>query len=88
MGFISGAISVLHTQMPPIQFEASRRIRSLTDRDKADVPIIAISASSLQTDIERSLEAGMNAHLSKPIDAESLASYVTRWVQPAIGKMA
>ena len=71
-----------------IQFDACRTIRLLADRTKADVPIIAISASALQPDIERSLEAGMNAHLSKPIDAESLASSVTRWVRAAGGKRA
>ena len=70
------------------QFEASRMIRSLADRARADVPIIAISASALQPDIERSLEAGMNAHLSKPIDAESLASCVMRWVGAVGGKRA
>ena len=48
-------------------YTAARRIRALDRSDAASVPIIAMSADAYESDVERSLEAGMNAHVSKPI---------------------
>ncbi len=52
--------------------EATRRIRALPRKDAATVPIIAMSANAFDDDVKASLDAGMNAHLSKPIDIASL----------------
>lgn len=54
--------------------EAARRIRALPRADAADVPIIAMSANAFDDDVRASLDAGMNAHLSKPIDIPGLFS--------------
>lgn len=64
----------------PLQYEAAVAIRALPDLVRARVPIIAVSASALQSDIERSHASGMDAHIAKPIDSEALAACVLRWV--------
>ena len=58
----------------PLQngLEAVAIIRSLEREDATKVPIIAMSANAFQEDINLSLEVGMDAHLSKPVDAMEL----------------
>lgn len=51
---------------------AAREIRSLDRRDAKTVPIIAMTANAFAEDVQKSLNAGMNAHISKPIDKEVL----------------
>ena len=51
---------------------ATKEIRALDRPDAAAIPIIAMTANVFDEDVERSLEAGMNAHLSKPIEPETL----------------
>ena len=53
---------------------ATREIRSLDREDAKTVPITAMSANAFSDDISRSLEAGMNAHISKPIDEAKLTA--------------
>ena len=53
-------------------FEAAKRIRALDRPDAETVPIIALTANAFERDVKASLEAGMNAHLSKPADADEL----------------
>lgn len=48
------------------------RIRSLAHDDAKRVPIIAVSAEAFEDDVEKPLEAGMNAHISKPVDIPAL----------------
>ena len=48
--------------------EAARAIRQLDKPDAAAVPIIAVTANAFAEDIAKTTEAGMNAHISKPID--------------------
>ncbi len=66
--------------------EATRRIRALSREDAGTVPIIAMSANAFEDDVKASLDAGMNAHLSKPIDVPSLfaALQELRRVKPAV----
>ena len=64
------------------QFEAARAIRALPDPVRAHVPIVALTASTLQEDIDRCLAAGMDAHVSKPFDAAALAACVRQWAAP------
>ena len=51
---------------------ASRKIRSLPRPDAKTIPIIALTANAFAEDIEKSIKAGMNAHITKPIDMEKL----------------
>ena len=50
--------------------EATRKLRALNRSYAATVPIIAMTANVFQDDIENSLAAGMNAHLTKPLDVD------------------
>lgn len=52
--------------------EATRRIRSLNREDAKTTPIIALSANAFEDDIKECLDAGMNAHVAKPIDMNAL----------------
>ena len=59
--------------MPKLNgWDATRRIRSMKRSDAGNVPIIAMSANAFSEDIQYSLAAGMNAHVSKPIDMKVL----------------
>ena len=52
--------------------QAARAIRQLEKPDAALVPIIAVTANACAEDIAKTTEAGMNAHISKPIDFDVL----------------
>ena len=51
---------------------ATETIRSLPRGDAKTIPIIALTANAFDEDVQRSLQAGMNAHLSKPVEPERL----------------
>lgn len=57
---------------------AAKLIRSLPDRSKAEIPIIALSANAFESDKRLSLESGMNAHLAKPLDVQILLQTLAR----------
>ena len=59
-------------------WEATRRIRSLKRRDAATVPIVAMSANAFQDDIEHSKKAGMNAHVTKPLEMNVLLETIEK----------
>ena len=64
---------LMDIQMPTMNgYEASKRIRALKNREVAAIPIVAMTANAFEEDREKSYEAGMNGHLSKPISAEKL----------------
>ncbi len=52
--------------------EAARKIRQLERTDSGAVPIIAMTANAFSEDAKKSLEAGMNAHIAKPVEPELL----------------
>ena len=47
-----------------------------------DLPIIAMTAHAMAGDREQSLQAGMNDHVTKPIDPDALFAVLLRWVRP------
>ena len=60
-------------QMPVLDgYEATRRIRRMEREDLKHIPIFAVSANALAEDVKNSLEAGMNGHISKPVDLDLL----------------
>ena len=64
---------LMDVRMPEMDgLEATRAIRALQRPDAKDIPIIAMTANAFDEDVQRSLQAGMNAHLSKPVEAEHL----------------
>ena len=76
-------VVLMDLHMPGIDgFEATRKIRGLSG-GKGDVPIIALSASSLRDSAERARAAGMNAHLVKPINPAALAAALADYTRPA-----
>ena len=66
-------IIFMDVQMPEMDgYEATRRIRALETQHAKTVPIIAMTANVFHDDIERSLNAGMNSHLGKPINFDEV----------------
>ena len=66
---------LMDMRMPEMDgLESTRRIRSLEREDAKEIPIIALTANAFDEDVQRSLQAGMNAHLSKPVEPERLYS--------------
>ena len=64
---------LMDIRMPEMDgLEATTVIRALDRPDAKTVPIIALTANAFDEDVQRSLQAGMNAHLSKPVDNEAL----------------
>ncbi len=60
---------LMDIRMPEMDgLEATERIRALQRPDAATVPIIAMTANAFDVDVQRSLQVGMNAHLSKPVE--------------------
>ena len=51
---------------------ATRTIRAMNRKDAKTVPIIALTANAFDEDVQRSMQAGLNAHLSKPVEPEAL----------------
>ena len=52
--------------------EATRQIRTLNRKDTKEIPIIAMTANAFQDDIRECIDAGMNAHIAKPIDSKKI----------------
>ena len=72
------AAILMDIRMPIMNgFEAAKAIRATARDDAMDVPIIAMTADAYEDDIKRCLDAGMNAHVSKPIDRASFLAELT-----------
>ena len=64
---------LMDVRMPEMDgLEAASAIRALDRPDAKQIPIIALTANAFDEDVQRSLQAGMNAHLSKPVESEYL----------------
>ena len=71
---------LMDIQMPVMDgYEATKRIRTLPDRSRAQIPIIAVTANAFKEDRSRAAESGMDAYISKPVDVLTLR-YVLRRV--------
>lgn len=73
------AMILMDIMMPVMDgYEASRIIRNMKRPDAAKIPIIALTANAFAEDIVRSSEAGMDAHITKPIDENKLKECMLR----------
>ena len=67
-------------QMPEMDgYKATQTIRNLPDKDKACIPIIAMTANAFAEDKKKTMEAGMNAHLSKPLNVPELMDTIRKF---------
>ena len=75
------SLILMDVRMPIMDgLEATRQIRASAKHDAATVPIIAMTANAMSGDREKSLEAGMDAHITKPIDIVELESTLAFWL--------
>lgn len=70
---------LMDVQMPELNgYEATRAIRSLDKQDALKIPIIAVTADAFTEDAAAALEAGMDAHVSKPVNMKQLSEVLRR----------
>ena len=66
-------VILMDMRMPEMDgLEATRVIRAMDRADAKTIPIIALTANAFDEDVQRSMQAGLNAHLSKPVDPDNL----------------
>jgi len=80
-GKASYDIVLMDIQMPNMDgYEATIEIRKTPEY--TNLPILAMTAGAMVEDIERAMDAGMNGHISKPIDIKQLFSSLIEWIEP------
>ena len=68
---------LMDIQMPKMDgYKATQAIRHLPDRDKAYMPIIAMTANAFEEDKRDAIAAGMDGHIAKPIQIDKLLSMI------------
>lgn len=73
---------LMDIQMPVMDgLTAAEKIRKSGHEDAADVPIIAVTAFAFGEDIEKSMEVGMNAHVTKPVHLEEICSVMSGLIE-------
>ena len=73
---------LMDIQMPKMDgYKATQAIRRLPDRDKACIPIIAMTANAFEEDKREALAAGMNGHIAKPIQVDKLLSTLSEVIR-------
>ncbi len=71
---------LMDVQMPVMDgYRATKEIRSIEDAAISQVPIIAMTANAFKEDVDKCQRVGMNAHLSKPVDAALLKTMIIRY---------
>lgn len=72
-------IILMDIMMPEMDgYEATRAIRALAREDAGTIPILAITANAFDEDVEKSIAAGMNGHLSKPMEIDVMAEMISK----------
>ena len=75
-------IILMDIQMPVLDgLEATRRIRMMKTAKSADIPIIAMTANAFKEDIDNCINAGMNSHIAKPIDADTICDDIAKYLK-------
>lgn len=73
---------LMDIQMPVMDgYEAAMHIRSLNRTDASTIPIIALTADAFKDDVDKAVTAGMNGHLSKPIDMKLFYDILEKYMQ-------
>ena len=73
---------LMDIQMPQMDgYKATQAIRNLPDKDKACIPIIAMTANAFEEDKREAIAAGMNAHIAKPIQVDKLLSMLAEVIR-------
>lgn len=73
---------LMDIQMPVMDgYEATRQIRAIEDMQLSNITIIAMTANAFEEDKVAAVDAGMNDHLSKPIDVKMLKSVLARYLK-------
>ncbi|MGD9181437.1 MAG: response regulator, partial [Desulfobacterales bacterium] len=78
---------LMDVQMPVMDgYTATKTIRKwesgMRNKGKAQIPIIAMTAHAMAGDEDKSLQAGMNGHVTKPIDPDQLFATLQKWIKP------
>ena len=74
---------LMDIQMPNMDgYEAARQIRSLSEPEKAGIPILAVTANAFEEDRKFALKAGMNGHLAKPYDVDAILKTLASVLYP------
>ena len=72
---------LMDIQMPVMNgYDAAKKIRRMEDPQKADIPIIAMTANAFSEDRQAALDAGMNDHVSKPINMNVLVPTIQKYL--------
>ena len=72
---------LMDIQMPVMNgYDAAKKIRRMEDLPKADIPIIAMTANAFSEDKQAALDAGMNDHVSKPINRNILVPTIQKYL--------
>ena len=72
---------ILMDIMMPIMdgYMATKEIRGLDRKDAQSIPIIAMTANAFSEDVKKALDAGMNDHLAKPVEAKKRTSTIAKY---------
>ena len=66
-------VILMDVQMPRMNgYEATQKIRKMKEKQKANIPIIAMTANAFEEDKKAALDAGMDGHIAKPIEVDKL----------------
>ena len=75
-------VILMDIRMPLMDgLEATRKIRAMDRRDARTTPIIAMTANAYEDDMRQSAEAGMNAHLAKPVDPKTMFHTIVKYIE-------
>ena len=75
------SLILMDIQMPVMNgYEAAKAIRALDDKQLASIPIVAMTANAFDDDKQQALDSGMNAHVAKPFDIDSLMELLTELI--------